>query len=104
MATEAEKLATVATNDNISSSAEENPSKNVEPKDQVKNSNAAVNSATVGIKKDAEDSKPTATAASPLSGNDGPVSDTQKKIRRAERFGMPVQLSEQEKRNSRAER
>ncbi|KAF8042503.1 hypothetical protein BT93_A0974 [Corymbia citriodora subsp. variegata] len=30
--------------------------------------------------------------------------DVQKKIRRAERFGMPVQLSEQEKRNSRAER
>ncbi|XP_057534918.1 protein MODIFIER OF SNC1 11 [Amaranthus tricolor] len=28
----------------------------------------------------------------------------QKKIRRAERFGVPVQLSEQEKRNSRAER
>lgn len=33
-----------------------------------------------------------------------PVDDVQKKIRRAERFGMPVQLSEQEKRNSRAER
>lgn len=34
----------------------------------------------------------------------GPVTDTQKKIRRAERFGMPIQLSEQEKRDSRAER
>ncbi|KAK8659932.1 hypothetical protein V6N13_030122 [Hibiscus sabdariffa] len=34
----------------------------------------------------------------------GPVNDIQKKIRRAERFGVPVQLSEQEKRNSRAER
>ncbi|KAF8397601.1 hypothetical protein HHK36_016521 [Tetracentron sinense] len=33
-----------------------------------------------------------------------PVSIIQKKIRRAERFGMPVQLSEEEKRNSRAER
>ncbi|KAL8247400.1 hypothetical protein R6Q59_008616 [Mikania micrantha] len=32
------------------------------------------------------------------------VTDTQRKIRRAERFGMPVKLSEQEKRNSRAER
>ncbi|KAI3748373.1 hypothetical protein L6452_11399 [Arctium lappa] len=32
------------------------------------------------------------------------VNDTQRKIRRAERFGMPVQLSEEEKRNSRAER
>lgn len=30
--------------------------------------------------------------------------DTLKKIRRAERFGMPVKLSEEEKRNSRAER
>ncbi|XP_042477100.1 protein MODIFIER OF SNC1 11-like isoform X2 [Macadamia integrifolia] len=35
---------------------------------------------------------------------DAPVSDLQKKIRRAERFGMSVQLSEEEKRNSRAER
>ncbi|KAL3531878.1 hypothetical protein ACH5RR_005399 [Cinchona calisaya] len=34
----------------------------------------------------------------------GAVTDIQKKIRRAERFGMPVQLSEEEKRNSRAER
>ncbi|XP_077216930.1 uncharacterized protein LOC143851399 [Tasmannia lanceolata] len=33
-----------------------------------------------------------------------PVSDLQKKFRRAERFGMPVQLSEEEKRNSRSER
>ncbi|KAI3809389.1 hypothetical protein L1987_25361 [Smallanthus sonchifolius] len=32
------------------------------------------------------------------------VTDTQRKIRRAERFGMPIQLSEEEKRNSRAER
>lgn len=30
--------------------------------------------------------------------------DIQKKIKRAERFGVPVQLSEEEKRNSRAER
>ncbi|KAL8152674.1 hypothetical protein V2J09_010434 [Rumex salicifolius] len=34
----------------------------------------------------------------------GPVNDTEKKIRRAERFGVPLQLSEEEKRNSRAER
>ncbi|XP_068668747.1 protein MODIFIER OF SNC1 11-like isoform X2 [Aristolochia californica] len=33
-----------------------------------------------------------------------PISDLQKKLRRAERFGVPVQLSEKEKRNSRAER
>ncbi|RYR03282.1 hypothetical protein Ahy_B06g082135 [Arachis hypogaea] len=36
--------------------------------------------------------------------NDAPLSDIQKKIRRAERFGISVQLSEKEKRNSRAER
>ncbi|XP_020108718.1 protein MODIFIER OF SNC1 11 isoform X1 [Ananas comosus] len=40
----------------------------------------------------------TATAAA------GEESDLQKKIRRAERFGMPVMLSEEEKRNTRAER
>ncbi|RWW43003.1 hypothetical protein BHE74_00051378 [Ensete ventricosum] len=34
----------------------------------------------------------------------GPVTDLQKRLRRAERFGMPVMLSEEEKRNSRAER
>ncbi|OAY70312.1 Protein MODIFIER OF SNC1 11 [Ananas comosus] len=39
----------------------------------------------------------TATAAA------GEESDLQKKIRRAERFGMPVMLSEEEKRNTRAE-
>ena len=35
---------------------------------------------------------------------DAPLSDVEKKIRRAERFGISVQLSEQEKRNSRAQR
>ncbi|KAH7677848.1 hypothetical protein IHE45_07G109800 [Dioscorea alata] len=34
----------------------------------------------------------------------GAETDLQKKVRRAERFGVPVKLSEQEKRNSRAER
>lgn len=34
----------------------------------------------------------------------GAANDVEKKVRRAERFGVPVQLSEQEKRNSRAER
>ena len=43
--------------------------------------------------KDSENSKSTA-----------PVTDIEKKIRRAERFGITVQLSEQEKRNTRAER
>ncbi|CAA3015702.1 Hypothetical predicted protein [Olea europaea subsp. europaea] len=32
------------------------------------------------------------------------AADVQKKMKRAERFGMPIQLSEEDKRNSRAER
>ncbi|XP_058210215.1 protein MODIFIER OF SNC1 11 [Rhododendron vialii] len=36
--------------------------------------------------------------------DDVTVSDTEKKMRRAERFGVPVQISEEEKRNTRAER
>ncbi|KAL6998264.1 hypothetical protein U1Q18_008390 [Sarracenia purpurea var. burkii] len=45
-----------------------------------------------------------ADPTSPKNDANAPVSDVQKKIRRAERFGMPVQMSEEEKRNSRAER
>ncbi|EHA8588091.1 hypothetical protein COCNU_scaffold004099G000020 [Cocos nucifera] len=33
-----------------------------------------------------------------------PATDLEKKVRRAERFGMPVQLSEEEKRSARAQR
>ncbi|KAE8719064.1 TerC integral membrane domain-containing protein isoform 1 [Hibiscus syriacus] len=58
-----------------------------------------------GTGKGIEDSKATGTTAGSVAGDtSGPVNDVQKKIRRAERFGVPVQLSEQEKRNSRAER
>lgn len=107
MATDAERLATVATKtDNTNLSAEENPKKNVGPMDLEQNPGAVVNSSAVEVKKDGDDSKTavTTTAVSPVSGDADPVTDTQKKIRRAERFGMPVQMSEQEKRNSRAER
>lgn len=52
--------------------------------------------------KDATADNPTATPAEPET--DAPLSDVQKKMRRAERFGISVQLSEKEKRNSRAER
>ncbi|CAI0471639.1 unnamed protein product [Linum tenue] len=38
------------------------------------------------------------------SGNADSITDTERKIRRAERFGISVQFSEKEKRNSRAER
>ncbi|GMI71356.1 modifier of snc1, 11 [Hibiscus trionum] len=55
--------------------------------------------------KESKDSKTTGTAVGLVVGESGgPVNDTEKKIRRAERFGVPVQLSEQDKRNSRAER
>ncbi|KAA8521508.1 hypothetical protein F0562_012182 [Nyssa sinensis] len=51
-----------------------------------------------------ETGDPVGSTAANENSNDAPVSNIQKKIRRAERFGMPVQLSEEEKRNSRAER
>ncbi|KAL4283110.1 hypothetical protein GQ457_16G023130 [Hibiscus cannabinus] len=55
--------------------------------------------------KESEDSKTAGAAAGLVAGESGgPVNDIQKKILRAERFGVPVQLSEREKRNSRAER
>ncbi|KAI3520219.1 hypothetical protein L1887_09500 [Cichorium endivia] len=47
---------------------------------------------------------PATVTADSTSDDGASVTDTQRKIRRAERFGMPVQLSEEEKRNSRAER
>ncbi|GMI96477.1 modifier of snc1, 11 [Hibiscus trionum] len=54
---------------------------------------------------ESEGSKTTGTDAGLVAGESGgPVNVIQKKIQRAERFGVPVQLSEQEKRNSRAER
>ncbi|KAJ0027573.1 hypothetical protein Pint_35533 [Pistacia integerrima] len=108
MATDTDKLTTVNTTTTASpSSVEENPKNTVDTTDLVQNPTAAPSSTatTVGLKKDGEDSKTTAVAAvSPVSGDVAPGTDTLKKIRRAERFGMPVQLSEQEKRNSRAER
>ena len=48
-----------------------------------------------------------AAAASPVAGDVvdvDPASNIQKKIRRAERFGISLQLTEEEKRNSRKER
>ncbi|KAJ4979989.1 hypothetical protein NE237_010769 [Protea cynaroides] len=50
------------------------------------------------------DSVGTDAMTCPANAATAPVSDLQKKIRRAERFGVSVQLSEAEKRNSRAER
>lgn len=57
-----------------------------------------------GQKNDGDVSKVSVSAAGASSGDKSPVNNIQKKIRRAERFGLPVQLTEEEKRNSRAER
>ncbi|KAK8685359.1 hypothetical protein V6N13_041362 [Hibiscus sabdariffa] len=55
--------------------------------------------------KESDGSKTTETAAGLVAEETGgPMNVIQRKIRRAERFGVPVQLSEKEKRNSRAER
>lgn len=55
----------------------------------------------------ADEAKGTADAAAAKTSDvdeGGAATDIQKKMKRAERFGMPVKLSEEEKRNSRAER
>ncbi|KAK5836536.1 SAP domain-containing ribonucleoprotein [Gossypium arboreum] len=82
------------------SSAEPNPKKIVSSSsDKSDPPNAE------GSLKESGGSKTTGTTVGSVVGDEsGPVNDIQKKIRRAERFGVPVQLSEQEKRNSRAER
>ncbi|KAF3578501.1 hypothetical protein DY000_02034099 [Brassica cretica] len=55
-----------------------------------------------GEKKEEPDTKAVGSSAA---GDDvsSPVDDVQKKIRHAERFGVSVKLTEEEKRNSRAE-
>lgn len=57
-----------------------------------------------GEKKDDADSNAIGSVTGADSGDISPVDDIQKKIRRAERFGVSVKLTEEEKRNSRAER
>ncbi|KAB2622255.1 protein MODIFIER OF SNC1 11-like [Pyrus ussuriensis x Pyrus communis] len=59
-----------------------------------------VNSEENGSKADSEDTK-TGSAAGDAA---APATAIEKKMRRAERFGISVQLTEEEKRNSRAER
>ncbi|KAF8006088.1 hypothetical protein BT93_K0400 [Corymbia citriodora subsp. variegata] len=55
-------------------------------------------------RKEGEEGPAKGTTATVVSSGTGPVNDIYRRIRRAERFGMPVQLSEEEKRYSRAER
>jgi len=92
-------MATV-TDTNNNNPALENPNKTLDPTlpDPVL---VATETADDTDTTEAADAK---TSPPPESGNDAPLSDIQKKIRRAERFGISVQLSEKEKRNSRAER
>lgn len=63
-------------------------------------------SGTNGSQKEGEDAGSTETIVEAVAADAAAetVTDIQKKIRRAERFGISVQLTEEEKRNSRAER
>lgn len=99
MATETENPSTAA-----AITVEDNPSKTLDTavpastkpdrvEDSTNTASSTVDSATEGPMQGADNSKSAA-----------PATDTDKKIRRAERFGITVQLSEKEKRNSRAER
>ncbi|CAL5334839.1 unnamed protein product [Camellia sinensis] len=95
----------------------ENPSKTPDQQQQLPQPPPST-SDTDSLTKDGDESKISATEAAANSTalkdsnddnkkkdeEDPAVSNIQRKIRRAERFGMPVQLSEEEKRNSRAQR
>ena len=77
----------------------ENPNKAIDPP------HSETPTTAVESPKETSDSKPTVPAgatASPVA--PAAVSDIEKKMRRAERFGISVQLTEKEKRDSRAER
>ena len=69
---------------------------NVAEPDEILDGEVKESTDVSGEKKDESDSK--------SAGDVSPVDDVQKKIRRAERFGVSVKLTEEEKRNSRAER
>ncbi|GKV05721.1 hypothetical protein SLEP1_g17696 [Rubroshorea leprosula] len=93
------------------SSADQNPKDAVDPapppsaKPDPPNSVTIPSAVAEAPQKDGEGLKRTVSTVGSVAENDSTlVSNIQKKVRRAERFGMPVQLSEEEKRNSRAER
>lgn len=94
MATPTPTTATDITNNNPTQ--QENPDKTLDPTAPIPQPDPTP------ADKEAIADESKETPADP--GNDAPLSDVQKKIRRAERFGISVQLSEKEKRNSRAER
>ncbi|GLT47861.1 hypothetical protein SLA2020_215200 [Shorea laevis] len=91
-------------------SGDQNPKKAVDPapttlaKSDPPNA-AAPSAVSEASQEEGEGANKTVSAVGSVAANDSAqASDIQRKIRRAERFGMPVQLSEEEKRNSRAER
>ncbi|XWS43659.1 hypothetical protein CRYUN_Cryun16bG0122200 [Craigia yunnanensis] len=107
MATTTEKPISTASSAN--SLAEPNPKKTVDPASPSTDKSDLSSTVTLSTDevfvKEIEGSKTIGTTVGSVAGDSsGSVNDTQKKIRRAERFGVPVQLSELEKRNSRAER
>uniref|UniRef100_A0A6N2N0P6 THO1-MOS11 C-terminal domain-containing protein n=1 Tax=Salix viminalis TaxID=40686 RepID=A0A6N2N0P6_SALVM len=92
MATETDNHSTAAAEDKPSKTldtAVPDSTKTDRGEDSTDTALFTVDLAIEGPKKDSENSKSTA-----------PVTDIEKKIRRAERFGITVQLSEQEKRNT----
>ncbi|XP_022977777.1 protein MODIFIER OF SNC1 11-like [Cucurbita maxima] len=103
-------MATVASagiNDisNSKNSLGENPSQTLDP--TISSSaqppvSVPLSSTDGGSSKEMDESK--GSDKTSVEGDGEPVSDVQRKMRRAERFGISVQLSEEEKRNSRAER
>ena len=92
--------------DNNNNPAQENPNKTLDPTepDPIPATEDATATKGSDAKDPADADADAITSPPPDSGNDAPLSDIQKKMRRAERFGISVQLSEKEKRNSRAER
>lgn len=91
---------------------EENPGKTLKPHEpsdppprptEAPNGNTS-SDADAPSKDGGDEESKLAIGDSTTTDNSGSATDTQEKIRRAERFGMLVQLSEPEKRNSRAER
>ncbi|KAK7284254.1 hypothetical protein RJT34_18997 [Clitoria ternatea] len=87
-------LLSMATHTTDNNPLQENPNKTLDPAAP----NPDADPIPAAKDPDAADSKTTPPDS------DAPLSDVQKKMRRAERFGISVQLSEKEKRNSRAER
>ncbi|KAJ0704670.1 hypothetical protein HanPI659440_Chr14g0565171 [Helianthus annuus] len=102
MATTASTTTTTATDDRPTNALDTVPTTTTEK--QPPASSADKKDVDSGETKSNSTTDPVTVTADSNNEDGGSVTDTQRKIRRAERFGMPVKLSEEEKRNSRAER